>query len=140
MVNKLYQLDCAAESSEMATPASAQQYNRLDTWHCLDTWDYRLGHASEQCVKNMAYGKLVTVIRLPKRVQLLFCEACIKGKMQRKHFPSLREVRSKRRLQLVHSDVCGPIPTVSIGGNKYFVTFVDDYSRYCAVYFLKNKA
>ena len=56
MVNKLYQLDCVAEPSEMATLASAQQDDRLDTWH------YRLGHASEQCVKNMAYGKLATGI------------------------------------------------------------------------------
>ena len=106
MVNKLYQLDCVAEPSEMATLASAQQDDRLDTWH------YRLGHASEQCVKNMAYGKLATGIRLPKRVRLSFCEACIAGKMQRKPFPALREIRSKRRLQLVHSDVCGPMPTV----------------------------
>ena len=41
---------------------------------------------------------------------------------------------------MVHSDVCGPMPTESIGGNKCFVTFVDDYSRCCAVYFLKSKA
>ena len=74
MVNKLYLLDCLAEPSEMATPASAQQDDRLDTWH------YRLGHASKQCVKSMAYGKLVTGIGLPKRVQLLLCEACIEGR------------------------------------------------------------
>ena len=60
--------------------------------------------------------------------------------MQRKPLPALREVRSKRRLQLVHTDVCGLIPTKSIGGNKYFITFVADYSRCCAVYCLKNKA
>ena len=51
-------------------------------------------------------------------------------------FQALREVGSKRRLQLVHSEIL----TESIGGNKYFVTFVDDYSRCCTVYFLKSKA
>ena len=45
-----------------------------------------------------------------------------------------------RKLQCVHSDVCGPMPTQSIGGNKYFVTFIDDYSRYCKVYFMKYKS
>lgn len=50
------------------------------------------------------------------------------------------EIRSKRRLEIVHSDVCGPMSTESIGGNKYFVTFIDDYSRCCAVYILKNKS
>ena len=41
-----------------------------------------------------------------------------------------------RRLQLVHSDVCGPMPTESVGGNRYFVNFVNDYSRCFSVYFL----
>ena len=50
------------------------------------------------------------------------------------------EIRSTRRLQLVHSDVCGPMQTESIGGHKYFVSFIDDYSRCCAVYFLKRKS
>ena len=44
------------------------------------------------------------------------------------------------RLQLVHSDICGPMPTKSISGNGYFVTFVDHYSRCCAVYFLTTGA
>ena len=60
--------------------------------------------------------------------------------MQRKPFSAIGEIRSTRKLQLIHSDVCGPMPTESIGGNKYFVTFIDDYSRCCAVYFLKSKS
>jgi len=41
---------------------------------------------------------------------------------------------------LVHSDVCGPMQTESIGGSKYFVTFIDDYSRCSKVYFMKQKS
>ena len=40
----------------------------------------------------------------------------------------------------MHSDVCGPMQTQSIGGAKYFVTFIDDYTRCCAVYFMKHKS
>ena len=40
----------------------------------------------------------------------------------------------------MHSDICGPMPTESIGGSKYFVTFIDNFSRCCAVYFLRNKS
>ena len=40
---------------------------------------------------------------------------------------------------LVHSDVCGPMLTASYGGAKYFVTFIDDYSRICRVYFMRTK-
>ena len=134
MVYKLYQLDCQTLWSEQATVATSQAADITDIWH------YRLGHANEQCIKSMAYKKLVTGIRLPKCAKLSFCEGCIAGKMKRQPFKSVGEIRSKRKLQLVHSDVCGPMPTESIGGNAYFVTFTDDFSRCCAVYFLKNKS
>ena len=40
----------------------------------------------------------------------------------------------------MHSDVYDPMPTESNGGCKYFVTFIDDYSRCCSVYFMKQKS
>ena len=43
-------------------------------------------------------------------------------------------------LEIVHFDICGPMQTSSIGGYKYFLTFIDDYSRKTWVYFLKNKS
>ena len=52
----------------------------------------------------------------------------------------MREIRSTRRLQLVHSDVCSSMQTESIGGAKYFVTFIDEYPRYCAMYFKRHKS
>lgn len=47
--------------------------------------------------------------------------------------------RTTERLEIVHSDVCGPISTPTDGKNWYFVTFIDDYSRYGQVYFSRNK-
>ena len=55
-------------------------------------------------------------------------------------FKSVGEIHPVRKLQCVHSDVCGPMPIVSIGGRRYFVTFIDDYTRCCKVYFMKNKS
>ena len=72
--------------------------------------------------------------------ELSFCEGCLAGKMCRKAFPTVGEIRSTHKLQLVHSDVCGPMQTQSIGGAKYFVTVIDDYTRCCAVYFMKHKS
>ncbi|KAA5592484.1 transposase family protein, partial [Pseudomonas aeruginosa] len=43
-------------------------------------------------------------------------------------------------LELIHSDVCGPMESVSIGGSRYYVLFVDDYSRMVFVYFMKTKS
>ena len=42
-------------------------------------------------------------------------------------------------LELVHSDVCGPMSTPSLGGSRYFLTFIDDKTRFVWVYFLKSK-
>ena len=71
----------------------------------------------------------------PKHV----CEGCILGKMQRASFPKDGSVRAEHRLQLIHSDVCGPMQTPSFGHYLYFVTFIDDYSRHAWVYPLKAK-
>lgn len=61
--------------------------------------------------------------------------------MQRKPFKPVGEIRSTRRLQCVHSDVCGPMHTEFIYWKaKYFVTFIDDYSRCCSVYFMSHKS
>ena len=43
-------------------------------------------------------------------------------------------------LDLAQSDVSRPIPMISINRSKYFLTFIDDYSRNCWIYFLKQKS
>ena len=45
-----------------------------------------------------------------------------------------------RKLELVHSDICGPMQTLSFGNHSYFVTFMNDYSRFAWVYPLKAKS
>ena len=72
--------------------------------------------------------------------ELSFCKGCLAGKMCRKPFPAVGDIRSMQRLQLVHSDVCGPMHMPSIGGAKYFVTFIDNYTRCCAVHFMRHKS
>lgn len=48
--------------------------------------------------------------------------------------------QAKRPLELIHSDVFGPVKQASVDGMKYMVTFIDDFSRYVWVYFLKEKS
>ena len=67
------------------------------------------------------------------------CPGCAFGKAKRLPFPKKSNRKTSRPLELVHSDVCGPFHIDSVGGSKYFVTFVDDYSRYVTVYMLKSK-
>jgi hypothetical protein len=56
------------------------------------------------------------------------CKGCTLGKYAHKAFPS-SEHRSKGILDLIHSDVCGPISVQSVNGFSYYVIFIDDYSR-----------
>lgn len=66
------------------------------------------------------------------------CEVCCRGKKARLPFPK-EGSRARKLLEVIHSDVCGPIETTSLGGAKYFITFTDDFSRMCFVYFMKSK-
>lgn len=58
------------------------------------------------------------------------CEACALGKQHREEFPTHKEKRSTEILELIYTDVCGPMQTRSLGGAWYFLIFVDDRSRY----------
>ena len=135
LMQKLYYLDCKTITWEHVNVASGSRIgNKADLWH------QRLGHLNEHQLKEMVNQDLVKGVEIPKSTGISFCEKCVEGKMFRRPFKSVGEIRSTRKLQRVHSDVCGPMPVDSIGGKRYFVTFIDDYTRYCKVYFMKNKS
>ena len=66
-------------------------------------------------------------------------ESCLEGKMTKRPF-NAKGNRAKDLLELVHSDVCGSMSIQAIGGYKYFITFIDDYSRFGYVYLMKWKS
>ena len=65
------------------------------------------------------------------------CEICIQEKMTKKYFPKVN--RNSELLQLVHSDICELNGILTKGGNRYFITFIDDYSRFTYVYLMNGK-
>jgi len=67
------------------------------------------------------------------------CESCILGKKYREPFQKGKAWRANTTLTLIHSDLCS-VEVLSNGGSKYFITFIDDFSRKIWVYFLKNKS
>ncbi|GFX27189.1 retrovirus-related Pol polyprotein from transposon TNT 1-94 [Trichonephila clavipes] len=68
------------------------------------------------------------------------CIPCKLAKSKRVSFKKTGAVRSKRPLELLHMDLCGPMPTESQGGNKYFLSIIDDYSRKVTVFPIRNKS
>ena len=99
-------------------------------------WHLRLGHINldriSRLVKDGPLRKL-NVDTLP------VCESCLEGKMTKRPFSAKGEI-SKEPLQLVHSDVCSLLSVQARGGYEYFVTFIDDYSRYGYVYLMHKKS
>jgi len=104
---------------------------------CL--WHYRFGHLNfrglNQLVdKDMILG--VPKIKIPNTV----CDTCLLGKQPRNASSSSTASRSKELLNVVYSDVCGPLEVPSLGGNKYFISFVDEFSRKLWLYLIKAKS
>ena len=68
------------------------------------------------------------------------CEGCLIAKQHRLPFSTDKAWRAKDLLELIHTDVCGPMRTPSHHNNRYFILFIDDFSRMTYVYFLKAKS
>ncbi|CAL8133186.1 unnamed protein product [Prunus armeniaca] len=78
---------------------------------------------------------------LPHLEQIsVVCDGCMQGKQHRDSFPLESSWRATTPLELVHTDICGPMKTESLSGNKYFLLFTDDCPRMSWVYFIRNKS
>ena len=117
---------------DLANVASSKA--SLEVWHC------RFGHINYKYVNELSQKKMVVGMNCSKEDTNQQCEACAKAKMHRVPVPKASRNRSSRPLQLVHSDMCGPMNVNSIGGSKYVLSFTGDYTKYVTVYFLKNKS
>lgn len=101
-------------------------------------WHKRLGHLNFDNLVRISKNKKVRGLpQITKPANI--CEECIKGKQTRVSFKT-KEYLSKRPLELVHTDLCGPTKTASLNGERYFMLFIDDYSRMVWVTFLKHKS
>ena len=81
-------------------------------------------------VKDMAVSKQ----------EMTFFEPCVEVKAHQQPYPKQSYIRSANILDLIHSDVCGPLKPQSLGGKGYFVTFTDDCSRFVCVRFIRDKS
>ena len=70
----------------------------------------------------------------------IFCDICAANKLNRKPPCSKMALRKSSKLELVYSDVRGPMDTTSFGGHRYVVSFIHSYSRFARAYFIKHKS
>nr|GEZ37630.1 reverse transcriptase domain-containing protein [Tanacetum cinerariifolium] len=102
-------------------------------WHC------RLSHLNFNTINLLSKNDIVVDLLKLKFVKDHLCSSCELGKAKQKSFHTKHTPSSKRRLQLQHMDLCGPMRVASINGKRYVLVIFDDYSRYTWTHFLRSK-
>nr|GEZ29887.1 retrovirus-related Pol polyprotein from transposon TNT 1-94 [Tanacetum cinerariifolium] len=102
-------------------------------------WHRRLSHLNFDTINLLLKNDIVIGILKLKFIKDYLCSSCELRKAKRKSFRTKTTPSSKRRLQLLYMDLCGPMRVESINGKKYVLVIVDDYSRYTWTYFLRSK-
>lgn len=116
------ELQRASSAKETAVPA-------------VSVWHSRLGH--------LGYGGMCALRdnnSIMFQGELEVCVPCLEGKQAARPFPVREAKRTSQPLELIHSDVCGPMSVCSWGGARYLVAFTDDFTRKTYAYLMKNKS
>ena len=99
-------------------------------WHC------RLGHIGVKRIKKLHADGLLESLDYES---FDTCEPCLMGKMTKMSFSGTLE-RATDLLEIIHTDVCGPMNIEAHGRYHYFLIFTDDLSRYEYIYLMKYKS
>ena len=160
--NSLYFLDTAPQSCNSLYFASPQSCNPtvpntntdtntdanttdnttiVEDTQLLETWHRRLGHlGARNITRLLSMSKGIKIGSPSALIRNADCVDCLKSGQHRipSHLPTRQ---ATKKLQLVHSDICGPMRAPAIGGKEiYFATFIDDFSRMTWVYALEQKS
>ncbi|KAJ4726144.1 Retrovirus-related Pol polyprotein from transposon TNT 1-94 [Melia azedarach] len=127
----LYFLQGSTLSSSVAVASS-----EIDKDNMTKLWHVRVGHMSAREMQILSKGDLLCGHKVK---DLEFCEHCIFGKLHRSKFPKAIH-RTKGTLDYIHSDCWGPSRVESLGGHRYFVSMIDDFSRMTWVFIMKHKS
>ena len=95
-------------------------------------WHRRLGHISINRIKRLVKDGVLSTLDY---TNLKTCVNCIKGKQTNKS--KKNDNRSSNILEIIHTDIC--CLDMDMPSKKYFITFINDYSRYMYVHLLHNK-
>ena len=130
--NRLYMVKANKLPQESACFKTTSE-DKTHLWHC------RYGHLSYKGLMTLQRENLVSGLpnmTTPNKM----CKECLTGKQHREAFPKKSSWRASQKLQLVHSDICGPITPESTSLKRYIITFVNYYSRKFWTYFLNEKS
>ena len=101
----------------------------------MNVWHSRLCHVNLGCMSRLAVLNLIPKFDVAKSSK---CHTCVEAKQPRKPHKAA-VARELAPLELIHSDICEMNGILTKGGKRYFITFIDDCTRYCYVYLIKTK-
>lgn len=116
----------------IVTQVNYQEKVKDENW----LWNFRFGHLNFGGLTLLHRKSMVKGFPLIEKPHNL-CERCISIKPHKEIFPAGNSIRAKAPLEIVYSDLCGPMQTPSIGDSHYLLAFIDDYTRKTWVYHLK---
>ena len=133
-VGKAYACDGMFKSNVRNNKASTSSIFMLSS---INFWHARLCHI------NSRYMGIMSSLGLIPRLSKYFekcekCETCRQAKFTKRPHKSV--VRNTEFLELIHFDLCEFKGILTRGGNRYIITFIDDFSKYTTIYLLKNKS
>jgi len=114
--------------------------NKVSPSSSIGTCYRLLGHLNYKDLAQAIEEGAVEGIKPEKHSKNDACEICIKAKMTRPPFTRKETERKTDVLEIIHTDICGPMRTESLAKSKYFIIFVDDATRWCEVRFLRQKS
>lgn len=103
-------------------------------------WHQRLGHINVHDLYKLSKHEVVRGLPKIGKPETFVCGPCQMGKQTKEPHKRVKDIGTSRTLELIHLDLVGPVQTLSIGGKKYILVMVDDFSRYTWVSFLKDKS
>lgn len=111
-------------------------HNHENAFMTYEFWHKALCHSAPSSIEKTE--KLIKNNLIPECPKDFHCEACELSKSTHKK-PKAVERKTTARGEYIHSDLCGPFPIPSLGSALYYISFVDDATRYSTVRFLKAK-
>jgi hypothetical protein len=117
-------------------PVRALIHSTSSNSDLCEIWHRRMAHLHHGALRVLR--EIVTGVPDFSSEHHELCKGCTLGKYTKTSFPS-SDSRAARILDLIHSDVCGPMSSASLTGSLYYVVFIDDFSRKSWIFFMKTK-
>ncbi|KAI3727550.1 hypothetical protein L6452_16166 [Arctium lappa] len=134
--DNVYVINMSDKSSEKESICFISEDSEKKNW----LWHKRLSHLNFKTLNALSNKELVVGLPKISFSKEKLCASCEKGKLTKSSFKTKQCFSISTPLQMLHMDLCGPVSTPSLGGKRYILVIIDEYTRYTWVFFLRYKS